>query len=67
MSCDALVAVVRSRCIRDSQSFPEAVDEGLEEGLVVGDGLQDVAVRRHVPDGPLAEPRAAQPEDVTVG
>ena len=57
--CDVAVAVAWNHRIRDSQSFPEAVDQSLEEGLVVGDGLQDVAVRRHVPDGPLAEPRAA--------
>lgn len=50
----------------NSQSFPEAVDEGLEEGLVVGDGLQDVPICSDVADGPLAQSRAAQPEDVAV-
>lgn len=50
----------------NSQSFPEAVDEGLEEGLVVGDGLQDVPICSDVADGPLAQPGAAQPEDVAV-
>ena len=30
----------------------------------MGDGLQDVAVRCDVADGPLAEPGAAQSEDV---
>lgn len=29
------------------------------------DGLENVAVGRDVADGPLAKPRAAQPEDVT--
>lgn len=47
-----------------SQSFPEAVYEGLEQGLVVGNGLQYVPVCRHVADGPLAQPRTAQAEDV---
>ena len=46
------------------QSHPSAVDEGLEEGLVVGDGLQDVAVVGDVADGPLAQSGAAQSEDV---
>lgn len=30
----------------------------------MGDGLQDVPISCHVADGPLAEPSAAQPEDV---
>ena len=47
-----------------SQSLPVAVDESLEQRLVVGDGLQDVAVRCDVADGPLAQPGAAQSEDV---
>lgn len=50
----------------DSQSFPEAVDESLEEGFVVGDSLEDVSICCHITDGPLAQPRAAQTEDVTV-
>ena len=48
----------------DSQALPVAIDEGLEQGLVVGDGLQDVAISRHVPDGPLTQPSAAEPENV---
>lgn len=47
------------------QSFPEAIDERLEERLVVGDRLEDVSIRRHVADGPLAQAGAAQSEDVT--
>lgn len=49
---------------QDSQSLSVSINEGLEEGFVVGDGLQDVPVSRHVADGPLAQPGAAQPEDV---
>lgn len=48
------------------QSFPAAVDECLEERLVVGDGLQDVSITGDVADGPLAEPRATQSKDITV-
>lgn len=33
----------------------------------MGDGLQYVPVRRHVADGPLAQPSAAQPEYVAGG
>lgn len=46
------------------QSFPEAVDECLEEGFIVGNGLQDIPVCSHVADGPLAQTSAAQPEYV---
>lgn len=49
----------------DLQSFPEAVDQGLEQGLIVGYRLQYVSIRRHIADGPLAQARTAQPEDVT--
>lgn len=48
----------------DSQSLSVSINEGLEEGFVMGDGLQDVPISCHVADGPLAEPSAAQPEDV---
>lgn len=43
----------------DLQSFPEAIDESLEEGFVVGNGLEYVSIRCHVADGPLAQPCAA--------
>lgn len=43
----------------DSQSFPEAIYEGLEEGLIVGNSLQYVSVCCDVADCPLAQPRAA--------
>lgn len=49
-----------------SQALPAAVDQGLEQRLVVRDGLQDVAVAGDVADGPLAQPGAAQSEDVAV-
>lgn len=48
------------------QSFPEAIDEGLEKGFVVRNGLQDVPIGRDVSDSPLAEARTAQPEDIAV-
>lgn len=48
----------------DSQSLSVPINEGLEQGFVVGDGLQDVPVGRHVPDRPLTEPSAAEPENV---
>lgn len=47
------------------QSFSEAIYEGLEEGFIVGNGLEYVSIRCHVTDGPLAQPCAAQSEDVT--
>lgn len=47
-----------------SQSLPVSVNEGLEEGLVVGDGLQDVPVVGDVANGPLAQSCAALSEDV---
>lgn len=49
----------------DLQSFPEAINEGLEEGFIVGNGLEYVSICRHVADGPLAQPCTAQSEDVT--
>lgn len=52
--------------ICNSQSLSVSIDESLEERFIVGDGLQDVAVSRHVANRPLAQPSAAQPEDVTV-
>lgn len=48
------------------QALPVAIDEGLEQRLVVGDGLQYVAIVGHIADGPLAQSRTAQSEDVTV-
>lgn len=48
----------------DSQSLSVSINEGLEEWFVMGDGLQDVPVSRHVADCPLAQASAAQPEDV---
>lgn len=48
----------------DSQSLSVSINEGLEQGFVVGDGLQDVPVRRHISDRPLTEPGAAEPENV---
>lgn len=51
----------------DLQSLSVAINEGLEEGFVVGDRLQDVSVCRHVADRPLAQPSAAQTENVAEG
>lgn len=48
------------------QALPVAIDEGLEQWLVVGDGLQYVAIIGHITDGPLAQACATQSEDVTV-
>lgn len=48
------------------QALPVAIDKSLEQRLVVGDGLQSVAIIGHVADGPLTQPSAAQSEDVTV-
>lgn len=50
---------------RDSQSLSVSINEGLEEWFVMGDGLQDVPVCRHIADRPLAQPSAAQPKYVT--
>lgn len=47
------------------QSFPEAIYEGLEEGFIVGNGLENVSICCHVADRPLAQPCTAQSEDVT--
>lgn len=49
----------------DLQSFPEAVDQGLEERFIVGNGLEYVSICGHITDGPLAQPGAAQSEYVT--
>lgn len=50
----------------DLQSFPKAIDEGLEEGFVMRNGLQDVPISCDVTDSPLAESRTAQSEDIAV-
>lgn len=62
-----IISVIVSVLQSDSQSLSVSVDEGLEQGFVVRDRLQDVPVRRHVADRPLTEPSAAQPEDVAEG
>lgn len=49
------------------QAFSVAVDERLEQRLVVGDGLQYVSIAGHIADGPLSQACAAESEDVTVG
>jgi hypothetical protein len=51
-------------CLKYLQSFPISVEEGLAEALVLRNGLEDVPVSRHVANGPLAQPRATQPEHV---
>lgn len=48
------------------QALPVAIYEGLEQWLVVGYGLQYVAIIGHIADGPLAQPGTTQSEDVTV-
>ena len=49
------------------QSLSGAVQQGLAQGLVLRDGLQDVPVCSHVADGPLSQPGAGEPEDVAAG
>lgn len=49
----------------DVQSFPEAVDEGLEQRFVVRDCLENISIRRDISYRPLTQPCAAQPEYVT--
>lgn len=50
----------------DLQSFPKAIDEGLEKGLVMRNGLQDVPISRDVTDSPLSKPCTAQSKDIAV-
>lgn len=52
--------------VRYVQALPVAVDERLEQGFVVGDGLQYVSVIGHITYGPLAQTCTAQSEDVAV-
>ena len=52
--------------LKNLQSFPVAVDERLTEGLILWNGLKDGLLLRHVADGPLAQPRTAQTEDIAV-
>lgn len=47
------------------QSFSETIYEGLEEGFIVGNGLKNIPICRHITDGPLAQSCTAQTEDVT--
>lgn len=61
-----MISVLSFRLSFDLQSFPKAIDEGLEEGFVMRNGLQDVPISRDITDSPLAEPRTAQPEDIAV-
>lgn len=49
----------------DLQSFPEAIDKGLEKGFIVGNGLEYVSVCCHIANSPLAQPRTTQSKDVT--
>lgn len=48
-----------------SQAFPEAIDQCLKKGFVVGDCLKDVPICSDVANGPLTKSCAAQPENVT--
>lgn len=48
------------------QALPVAINEGLEQRFVVGDGLQYIAFTGHITNGPLTQPGTTQPEDVTV-
>lgn len=47
------------------QSLSVAIQQGLDEALVLGYRLQDLPVGRDVTDGPLPQPGAGQPENVT--
>lgn len=47
------------------QAFPEAIDQCLKKGFVVGDCLKDVPICSDVANGPLTKSCAAQPENVT--
>lgn len=47
------------------QAFPEAINQCLKKGFVVGDCLKDVPICSDVANGPLTESCAAQPENVT--
>lgn len=49
------------------QSFPKAIEQSLAQALVVGYGLEYVAVRGDVTYGPLPEPGAAKSENVAAG
>lgn len=57
--------IVPNKMPVDLQSFPEAIYEGLEQGFIVGNGLEYVSICCHIADGPLAQPRTTQSEDVT--
>lgn len=48
-----------------SQSFPEAIYKGLEQGFIVGNGLEYVSICCHIADCPLAQPCTTQAKDVT--
>lgn len=56
----------RVRCCVDLQSFPKAIDEGLEEGFIMRNGLQDIPISCDVTNSPLAKPRTAQSENIAV-
>lgn len=51
---------------RYSQAFPEAVNQGLKERFIVWDCLENVPVSSDIPDSPLTQTSAAEPENVTV-
>lgn len=50
---------------RYSQAFPEAVNQGLEERFIVRDCLENVPISSDIPNSPLTQTSAAQPENVT--
>jgi len=41
-----------------------AIEQRLAQRLVLRDGLQNLSLRSHIANGPLAQPRAGEPEDV---
>lgn len=47
------------------QAFSETINEGLEERLIMGNGLENIPIGCHVTDGPLAQSSATQSEDIT--
>ena len=53
--------------IKNKRLVFSAVDESLIQRLALRNGLHDLAVRRHKPNGPLPQPRAAEPKHIAGG
>ena len=63
--CMTMTESSPKKILVDLQSFPKTIYEGLEEGFIMGNGLENISICRNVANSPLAQSCTAQSEDIT--